>query len=813
MDMATITAATGSPETIEETAGAASVRQLWQAPVFVIGVAALLAAVLSRPPRGPDPARVLEQHLAAARARLARPDGDAEEAVQLALHALEEAESYPGRKGEAHFLLGTAYLRLGDRVAAKDPALAREHWGVAGENLQKAAEMGVSSEEKGRLQYRLGKVGFLLKDKPERVAPLLAAGAEQAEDRAEAYRLLTQAYLALSPPDLEKALRANERLRQEVPQVDEQVLAPAKLLGGELLLRLGKPKDARKVLEKIGDKAPAEVLARARLLRAQTYQDEGKWKEAAELWKAVLEDPRAPPPEPGRILYNLGVCYRGLDELREAAAVWEECLRQGHGDEAPAAALALAEAHLREGEPGAAKALELFRKAVGRAKTPEEWTNTLIELPKAREVFERAIRTCRQAGRFELAVQLSRIYDSLALPGLGSALRAELYAEWAHAHQEQAAEAKDSMARQKEENAAQEMLRQAGAAHKEAAERIAAPAEQAEHLWQGAACFLQGEDYKSGAVLLQLFLERNPKPKPQEEGRQGEGWFLLADAYRHLGQQEAAITAFKKCIEFRTPYAYRAKYHLALAAIEQNKIDEAEEILTQNLHDLRHTDQNRDQEAYEKSLFTLGDLLYRRREYKKVVQHLEKAVELFPANPEATRAHYQLADSYRRLASQDHIQNTLSRGMSEEMMKNILEEHKRWLDKAAREFDALAKDLEEGNHRGHLPPEVESEIPLTAAECYFNAGEYDQALERFRVLAERYHRQGMAGVRALAGMATVYFARHQNALCKPLLGEINAALQTLPPTYRPAMETWLRQVGKEVNTPQNEIRNNPRRPG
>jgi tetratricopeptide (TPR) repeat protein len=817
-DMGTITAATGSPTMTEKASGATPVRHLWQAPVFVVGVAALLAVGLTRSPRSPDPAHRLEQHLAAAREQLAQPGGDLEEAVQLALQALEEAERFPERLGEAHFLLGTAYLRMGDRAAARDPALAQQHWTDARENLDMAEKRGVAPEEAGRLQYRLGKVGFLLKDKPERVAKLLAAGADQAEDRAEAYRLLTQAYLALNPPNLTGALHANERLRQEVPHQDEKVLGPAKLLGGELLLRLGQPVQARKVLEKISEKAPPEVLAQARLLRARTYQDEGKWKEAAELWKAVLEDPRAPPPEPGRILYNLGVCHRGLDEPGEAAAKWEECLRKGRGDEAPAAALALAEAHLHEGEPGAAKALELFRQAVGRVRSPEEWTNSLVELPRAREVFERAIQDCRQAGRFQLAVQLSEIYDCLALPGRGPALRAELYVGWAHALQDQAAAATDPLARQKEEDEARKMMRQAGAAQADAAARAATPAEQAEHLWQGAGCFLQGEDWERGAVLLQRFLERNPGPE-----RQGEGWFLLADAYRHLNQQDAAIIAYTKCIEFRTPFAYRAKYHLALAAIEKNKIDEAEEILTENLKNLRRTDQNRDQEAYEKSLFTLGDLLYRRKEYKKVVQHLEEGVGRFPANPEATRAHYQLADSYRLLASQEHIAKTMHSTMSEKTRDAFLTEHIRWLKKAAKEFDDLAQDLKSGNHRGHLPPDVEIQIPFIAANCYFNAGEYDKALERFTLLAAQYHRQGVAGVLALEGAVRVHAARagrmsatlavpdsqeararvqaawEQEMLMKRRLEEIRAALPTLPEKDRPVWEKWLQDAGKTVN--------------
>ncbi len=802
--MSTITAATGSPGT----KGKASVRQLWQAPVFVAGVAALLAVWLSRPSPGPDPACQLEHYLAAAREQLARPGGDAREAVQLAQLALEEAERLQQRKGEALFLLGTAYLRLGDRAAPKDASLARGDWCFARDRLKEAWQQGVPPEAEGRLQYRLGKVCFLLKDPPEEVVKYLAAGAEQAEDRAEAYGLLTQAYLALNPPNLAEALRANERLRQEVPRVDESVLAPAKLLGGELLLRMGKPEKARKVLEKIGEQAPAAVLGQARLLRARTYQDEGKWKEAAELWKAVLEDQRAPPPEPGQVLYNLGVCHRGLDELREAAAAWEECRRKGRGDEVAASVLALAELRLHEGDQGPEPALALFQRALGRVRGPEEWTNSLIDLPRVRELVERAIQASRQGGHFEQAVQLCGLYEHLVAPGRGAALRAELYVEWAGWHKEKAAAATDSLARQNEENAVRDKFRQAGAARAEAAERAGTPAEQAEHLWQSARCFLQGEDYAKAAGLLERFLERNP-----DSAHQGEGWYLLADAYRHVNQQDEAIIAYKKCIEWSapprppTPYAFRARYHLALAAIEKNQIDQAEEILTENLK-LLHYEQ--EPWAHEKSLFTLGDLLYRRREYKKVVQHLEPAIRMYPSNPETTRARYQLADSYRLLASQEHTARIHDTRMSPPTRQHFEEEHQRWLEKAAERFEELAAELDNGKSRGHLAPEEEIQVPFIAANCFYNLGDYDRALARFNRLAARYRGQGMAEVLALEGAARVYAARRQFDLMQQRLADIRAALPTLPEKDRAAWEKWLQLAGKMVPAGQNENRNGQR---
>src|SRR5947209_8169708 len=102
-----------------------------------------------------------------------------------------------------------------DTAGAGEPARQR---------LEEAERLGVPEGDRGRLTYRLGKVGYHTRDDPQRVAERLAQGAEQAEDRAEAYGLLTEAYLRLDPPDLLRALEANKRLRQ-VPLVGEEGLA------------------------------------------------------------------------------------------------------------------------------------------------------------------------------------------------------------------------------------------------------------------------------------------------------------------------------------------------------------------------------------------------------------------------------------------------------------------------------------------------------------------------------------------------------------------------------------------------------------
>jgi tetratricopeptide (TPR) repeat protein len=744
-----------SPPTDSDTPGAGAARvaarQLWQVPVFVAGAVALLGAALARPLACGGPGRQLEHDLAAARALVARPDGDAEEALRLARRGLEAArQAPPGRAGEALFLVGWAHVRLAEHEAAPGPA---EHWRGARQALEEAAREGVPADDGDRLNYLLGKAGYHTGDAPEVVAGRLAAGVEGAENRVEGYDLLTQAYLRLTPPDLLKALEANEKLRQ-VPLAGEEVLAPARLTAGELYLRLGKPERARQVLEKVGEQAPPAVLARARLLRAQSFEDEGKWAQAAPLYKAALADGREPLASSGAVLYHLGACYQRLEQPPEAAAAWEECVR-GKGPAARAAAVALAELRVQEGQPE--KGLGLLAGAVEGLKGPEGWANPLLDLARAREAFERIAAALRGDGRFDLAVRLARSYEKLAAPPRAQVLRGEASAAWARSRHEAAARAKGNEEQQAEELAARALLAQAGAAFGEAAGLAKDAAVQGECLWQSAGQYLAGQEYGRAVEQLSRFLQQQPRSP-----RQGEGWYLLGEAHAQLGHAAVAMEAYRESIKFPGRFAYQGRYRLALAALAAGNLDEAEAALQRNLDTLRI---DPDAEAEEKTLFALGGLLYQRGNYRMVVRRLEEALGRFAAeagphgriaaNPDYTRARYQLADSYCQLANQVTAGLFADRTIAAETRQHFEEEKRSWLEKALRELDRLGADLGRPEVQGHLSAGQRLQLPFTAARCCFNLGDYEGALRRYEQLGARYQREP-AGLDALAGEVNCY---------------------------------------------------------
>ncbi len=725
MDVISAPGASAKPE--EDRPAGSSLRLLWQVPVFFVGVVALITVCLARGYVKPDPVRHLHHDLAEARRLLHRHGGDPEGARTHAQQAVEDLGYDPDRSAEAFFLLGSAHVRIADATNEADDG---EHWREARRCLEEADRLNLSGDDAGRLHYLLAKVGFHTNDDPNRVIALLKANKDQADERAEALSMLCQAYLRLNPPNVKEALKTNMELREKVPQIGEDVLGPAKLAGAKLLLRLGQREDARKTLEKISEQAPSAVLAESRRLLATLYQEEQKWPAAAELWKTVLNDKHVQPTELGGVLYNLGVCYGHLDQSDRAAEAWTDCLRRTHGPEAQAAALALAELRLHEANSD--KAIEMLAESVAKVRKADDWKNEFMDLSRVRDLFERAVQTFRQAHRFDRAVQAAELYERVAVAPQAQILRADLSSEWARSRRDKAKQSRDAATRKKEEATACELFRQAAEAHDEAARS----ADKDEHLWLSAVCSYDGQDYARAVEKLTKLLEKDM----DNVDRQGEGWYLLGESQRNLRRVDAAEAAYKNCLANNARFTCRARYQLAMIDMEAGRIDQAAQELEQNLKIEHHEP---DQEAQDKSRLALCSLLYHGgskmpQNFRHVVEKLEGTIDRFPLSPEAVRARFQLADSYRQLAAQRTVNRFMSGPISPDAHQHFLEQNQRAMNRAAEEFAKLEELIDDPELSSLLTDKQRREVPFIVAQCRFNLGEYDKALKKYEELAKRW---------------------------------------------------------------------------
>jgi tetratricopeptide (TPR) repeat protein len=710
-----------------------------------MGLAALVGVGMARPTWREGDLRQMQRDMERARQCVGLHRIELGELVPLADRLTNQASRHPDQAGEIEYLVGNLYTRIAER----DPAGGvLDAWAKARQHLEQAQTLGVAESDFTRLTYLLAKAWYHTGCDMQEVVDALERSIEGGADQpAEGYALLAQAYLHLTNRDVESALRAIEK-ELSVPYVGEDLLAPARLLKGELLLELKQSEEARKALENIGIQAPPLVLAKARYLRAHSLQEEEHWVEAEKLWEDALEDKVAPPPEPARTLYNLGVCHRNLGKSAEAARVWAECAQRGDAGEAgPAALVQLAELQLAEPDP--MPVVDTLTQAVRDVKGAAEWHNALLDLNHVREVFDSACERFRKEGRFSEAVRLATLYEPLAADGKAEVQKGRAAFEWGQRITAEHAEE----ARSKFAMAAEAYEKSSGLADS-AGDRL-------ERLWLAAESFALATDAKRTIVAVEaLFDATKLEGIGVDPQRKGKAYFLRAEAHRSLGEDTLAQHYYAECISFRTPYAYRARYQMAMAYIEQKKIDEARAMLEQNLTQL-HQDDAPDREAQEKTLYALARLLFNSGYYSAAVTQFKQALEKFGDNPEAVRARFELAESYGALAADDVKALAPGNGLSGAAAKRLELEYRACFKEAARNYQEVANELSKLLTTRGLTPEEDGiywQAQVLWAYCRYSYGEYGEALKLYEQLADRYKGKAQE-LYALRGVVGCYWSR------------------------------------------------------
>lgn len=693
--------------------------QLWQVPTFFLGILALsLVAAQSYFHQDPFAAR-FQQEITALRHGLATKGEKIEPLVALAENLVVQADRIPPRGGEAHFLIGSAYWRQAqelprDRVL---PVQAR-----AEEYLEKALKLGVGDSDLPALRFRLGMLLHQQGKNSPRVLELLGQGIDKgAEVPSRGYEMLVEAHLRQERPNLQAALDANERQLATMGDSDEE-LARARLLRGELLYRAGKRVDALRILERIGATAPKTIRGQARLLQTRCCEAEGLWRRAIPIWKELLDDPAVVPGGKAQVLYALGLCHVNLDqpEPDQAGEFWQEAVALG-GEEAQAASIRIGELRLTA-DPRAT--LKAWSHALGKVQKASDYRNAYVTIEQLREYFESACRHLLEAQDYQTTEQVAELYARVALPG-----RAEL----------QLAQASESLARQLLEKKSPEstpMFVRAAKAYETVAQ-LRNDADKSEYLWRSAACYLPASQYGPATAVLEKFVKVE-----KVEGRLAEGHLALAEAYLALKQRDKALKAYYRCIEFPdTPFAYRARYQLALEERENKNFEQAISILLQNLR----TSGNGaiDREAQERSQYLLGDIYFQVQKFDQAAITLKEAVRQYPHNPNLLKAREQLGDCYRRMADALGAR-AREPGIKDESREYHQRRKTERLDEAAKAYQELADDLETQARKTPLGPDdlrLLRKVLFGVADIYYEMNDLTEALRRFQLLQDRYRKQ------------------------------------------------------------------------
>lgn len=710
--------------------------QLWQVPTFLVGLLALVGVAASTPWRLTPQQREFDELISNLRGGLERGENP-DVLVGYAEKAVSRLSQFRARAAEIHFLAGSAYYR---QAKEKPAAYAKEVWPRAVEHLEQALTLGKPDDDRLALQYRLGYSLYQLNKNVPRALELMTLSVEKgAEQPLQGYRLLIEAHLAQKTPNLDAALSAGRRVLDLTPERESDAIAKGRLQVGELLLRKGLRTEAIKELDRITSKAPRAVRIQARLVQAQACADDAQWTKAVLVWQGLLPEASHVPGGRARVLYALGWCHQQKDpaDTQETERLWQESLKLG-GPAGQAAGLRLGQLRITTAP---AQALADWTAALANVQANEEFHNPHVDVEQVREWLDQAIRQLEIAQDAEKTQVVAELYRKTTS---GSEADYRI-AQAAEAVAKQRAEQHKAGSGAVTAEDVQAQYRRAGVAYEQAA-KARAEADRSEPLWRAAQSYLAARDTLQAQQVLQQFVEIE-----SNETRLAEGWFTLGDLYRNAGDKKTAREAYHKCIEIpSTPFANRARFHLAVEEKDQKNYVKAHQILEQILKardiDLR---------TQEKAQYQMTLVLMLMADYDKAHVELREFITRFPENPNVLLAREQLGECCRQLAKTEllkeiELRKSITLTSSDELKQTVEENlnklrkaRKELLDEAVKACEGLVEELQNRARKKPLS-NIEQTLLRRArfgiGESYFYGMQYFESLEVFRGLHADHRR-------------------------------------------------------------------------
>jgi tetratricopeptide (TPR) repeat protein len=739
-------ARTSANSTGVTTAQARPSGQLWQVPAFLMGILALVGMAYASPLTRDLDESPLEADLVTIRRALEKPGTPTADLVLLAEGAVGRANRNPARAAEAHYLMGTIYLRLAARTAGEESRDYRQKATLQLE-LARLGQDSLTPEDNSRLQYQRGKLTFMNNGEMALVCELISANLPGGADfLAEGYAILTEACLRKNPPDLDKALAANQKL---VEACEEQnLLDVARLQRGDLLLKKNKRAEALATLDLIGPKAAPAVRLKARQMQAQAAMDENMWAKAIQWWNEVLAQPELVPGGKARIYYNLGMCNRAYDppaHYQEAQVAWLEA-ESYTGEESQAASLRLAELMLAGKEPD--RAFVHFQKALEKVHTIDEYRNLLVTLSEAKGLVDVACKIFEAREDTENLQTAAELLRKLAPAGTADERIAEALENSGRRLLEEAkAEGASDQAVAVLRVRANDALQRAAMAYERSAEKRA-PAECIGVLWHCIECYRLADEPLKAIDALRQFVNLPAPPM-----RKAEAWFTLGDLQRQLKKYADASASYKKCVECNDEtFTARALLHLAEMAEDEHNLADAEAMLVQIVRPL---DGNlTDRPTHRTAMLMLVNLYYHQKQFDRAARQCTDLIKEDPAHPFILSVRETLGQCYRSMAW-EYLEKSKINGVSAESKQQFLRERMKNLELAKEVFQSLATDLNVKAASKPLPPAEESlrrQAAITVADCYFELpNSFEEAFRSYYELFKTYSKD-WEGLRACYGL-------------------------------------------------------------
>ncbi len=736
-----------------------SFKRLWQIPVLVAGVGLFLYGLYSF--KKTAPVVPFKDH-----AHVIRLMIDQKKYTE-ALKQIANIENYFPEKEhqrELHLLAGDAFYM----AQQEQPAVVEENYRKVIEHYDQAEKLGLDEHDSEYLpmQERWAQSLLAINETKEGLKKLEWV-IEHNPARLSAHaREMVEAYLDLKEPNVNAAIAVLNRVAHSNLNVDDRVWALSK----KIELAIGDRgldaalEEANRVLPQIAERNPAGILltwiGRGYFIRGDIEKAREKLSQAR--GKFIVHNL-----DDGRAALLLGKIAQSKDENDTALKLYQEVVTSHAGTSIMAAArMGRAEIRSLNESPDEATLVDFdyvislltdAKFAKGKKK-PEFLTKDML----------RSVLVLRQ----QQAQQHERYKDSLTylnlIARLGDdetvdiaqrtaitheKLGNELEAEVAHA----SADEKQNLFEKALEHydlAAKAYLRHSRLA------TLNIPVSSAS-LWHAAQLFDHAAEPDAAIDAYKKYIHDLPRDPH------------VSEAIHAIGQLYQSRAMFDKAIPFymrnirenpKSPATYLSTVQLARCYMAQgeNQYGKAEEALLSIVQDNPNILPTANE--FRISLFTLGELYYRTRQWASAILRLEEAITRYPDDPAIPRATFWLADSYRKSATE--IQEVIKKDPQIENRDSLEQARQDRLRQSGLLFSRVINQLDpDPMHPLTLAPVEGNYLEfsyLYRADCMYDLADYSAAVKLYDAAATRFN-QSVTTADAYVQIVNCYLALKEPA--------------------------------------------------
>lgn len=702
----------------------------------------------------------------------------------------------------------------------------------ATENLAKANELGFPPGYQGKGNFYLGWCYFQTYRWDKAIEQLKKCPLLWPAKRSEAYRMIVSAQLRKSPPDIAGATEVVADWNS-IPGVAASETANIRIAQAQIAFSNGDTSQCEQLLNQI-DKSLDEYFD------AQVWR--GRWRletvaggnvashlvepllaEAKSIFREVRVDARTPADLRQQAAYLSGRVQRAQGNPLPALSTFNG-IRQSDPLSAEGIAAGLEEAEIllaRNDLEGAVAATSAILQNIDDLSLFDEQWIAAVELKKRLLDMGRVLR---DTGQYTPAMQLA---DNIALayPLADSVrLKAEVYEGWGQelANSRRGGSGEPSQA---ERLLAKDKFRTAAELYERLSVLELRSSEYTDILWSAILNYQRANELSKANELLSEYI------RFEDRSKRVQGFLALGKNRMSAGNWISAIEPLQRCLEDPDhPLSYEARLLAAQVKSELNQLEEAKELLIDNLHGHKLRPEN---EIWKDSKLELGQLLFRQAtelaqedlldteaDWETQKSRLEKSQALFneaadqlgewagrwpvSKDPRHFDARYMFAQAHKLSAETPKRLIDANPNLIESARRKLLLERRSLLELAAAEFGSLHEAITQQIDTAYPPERLVSLLRNSyfgQADALFDLGQWEAAIEAYKNVTSRFSNQPesleamMQIAQCLKKLGRPAEARRQLNMAKQVLSRIPAESDArFVSVTRGSREDWQRSL-------------------